>query len=74
MISLILALTVSFVSAANETDDLLSDESAKSFSSIQEDINKANVDDTIYLDGYYTTDVKEITVTKSLTFEGRNKT
>ena len=72
MISLILALTVSFVSAANETDDLLSDESAKSFSSIQEDINKANVDDTIYLDGYYTTDVKEITVTKSLTFEGRN--
>lgn len=76
IISLIFVCTLSFVSADNQTDDLLSNESEtvdiKSFESIQKDIDDANDNDTVHLEGYYKAESKQITVSKSLTFEGRN--
>ncbi len=76
LISLMLVLFANFASATNQTDNLTSDvlqsDEVKTFTSIQSEVSKAKADDTIYLDGYYVSEGKKISIDKSLTFEGRN--
>lgn len=78
LISLIFVCTLSFVSADNQTDDFLSNESQtnniKSFENIQKEVDNAKDNDTIYLEGYYNAESKQIIVSKSLTFEGGDNT
>lgn len=70
---LLVLISLSAVSAANETDILSNGtDDIKSFTEIQTEIDYAGVDDTIYLEGHYRSEGEAITVTKSLTFEGRD--
>ncbi len=75
-ITVILIFTIGIISASNQTDDNLTvtDSPVSSFDDIQVDVNKANENDVINLEGYYESSGKQISVSKSLTFSGSNNT
>lgn len=86
IIMLMILLTVSFVSANENTTEIQTADNntemletthtvnGKTFTDIQKSIDNAKNDDTINLKGDYTSSGKTITVTKSITIDGKGAT
>ena len=73
LIALILAVCIGTASA-NENTTLTSVNEEKTFTDIQTEIDNASKNDTIELEGTYTSQGNEIEVNNDLTFKGTNNT